>query len=306
MLEQLEQFRKRLVRSAVAILVGMLVAFTFIERIVTFVLSPARSMLPAGSRLIYTEPIEAFSLYIDIALLAGVVLASPFVLYQFWLLIAPALYSHQKKFAIPFVALTSVGAVAGAAFSHYIVFPYMIAFFGTFSSADVAFLPRVETTFDLYVKMLLGMIAVFQIPTVVFFLAKMGLVTRAVPLAQHQVRDPDHLHHRGGRDAVERSVESDDLRRAHDRAVSLSIGIAWLVAPRRATEPASSTSEAVARPPLFRPLRAFPSEILRVPFPSGQHREKFCQPWSATITRCPGTNAANPHSARKCQIRTSR
>ena len=66
------------------------------------------------------------------------------------MLIAPALYSHQKKFVIPFVGLTSVGAVAGAAFSHYIVFPYMIAFFGTFSSADVSFLPRVEqSTFDL-------------------------------------------------------------------------------------------------------------------------------------------------------------
>jgi sec-independent protein translocase protein TatC len=176
-LEQLEQVRRRLIRSAIAIVVGMLIAFAFIDRIVAFVLAPARSMLPAGSRLIFTEPIEAFSLYIDVALLAGGVLAAPYVLYQFWLLIAPALYSHQKKFAIPFVALTSVGAVAGAAFSHYIVFPYMIAFFGTFSSPDVAFLPRVENVFDLYVKMLLGMIGVFQIPTLVFFLAKMGLVT---------------------------------------------------------------------------------------------------------------------------------
>jgi sec-independent protein translocase protein TatC len=176
-LEQLEQIRRRLIRSAIAIVVGMLIAFTFIDRIVSFVLAPARSMLPTGSRLIFTEPIEAFSLYIDVALLTGAVLAAPYVLYQFWLLIAPALYSHQKKFAIPFVALTSVGAVAGAAFSHYIVFPYMIAFFGTFSSPDVAFLPRVENVFDLYVKMLLGMIVVFQIPTVVFFLAKMGLVT---------------------------------------------------------------------------------------------------------------------------------
>jgi sec-independent protein translocase protein TatC len=176
-LEQLEQVRRRIIRSAIAILVGMLVAFAFIDRIVAFVLEPARSMLPAGSHLIFTEPIEAFSLYIDIALLAGAVLASPFVLYQLWLLIAPALYSHQKKFAIPFVLLTSVGAIGGAAFSHYIVFPYMIAFFGTFSSADVAFLPRVENTFDLYVKMLLGMIGVFQIPTLVFFLAKMGMVT---------------------------------------------------------------------------------------------------------------------------------
>jgi sec-independent protein translocase protein TatC len=176
-LEQLEHFRKRLIRSAVGILVGMLVAFAFIDRIVSFVLAPARAMLPAGSRMIYTEPIEAFSLYIDIALLAGVIFASPFVLYQFWLLISPALYSRQKKFAVPFVILTSLGAVAGAAFSHYIVFPYMIGFFGTFSSNDVAFLPRVENTFDLYVKMLLGMMVVFQIPTLVFFLSKMGVVT---------------------------------------------------------------------------------------------------------------------------------
>jgi sec-independent protein translocase protein TatC len=176
-LEQLDHIRKRLIRSGIAVVCGMLVAFVFIERIVAFVLAPSRAMLPAGSRLIYTQPIEAFSLYINIALLAGAVLASPFILYQCWLLIAPALYAHQKRFAIPFVALTTAGAVAGAAFSHYIVFPYMIAFFGTFSSTDVAFLPRVENTFDLYVKTLLGMIGVFQIPTVVFFLAKMGLVT---------------------------------------------------------------------------------------------------------------------------------
>ncbi len=176
-LEQLDHIRKRLIRSGIAVVCGMLVAFLFIERIVAFVLAPSRAMLPEGSRLIYTQPIEAFSLYINIALLAGAVIASPFILYQFWLLIAPALYAHQKRFAVPFVALTTIGAVAGAAFSHYIVFPYMIAFFGTFSSTDVAFLPRVENTYDLYVKTLLGMIGVFQIPTVVFFLAKMGLVT---------------------------------------------------------------------------------------------------------------------------------
>src|SRR6188472_2694890 len=211
-LEQLEQFRKRLVRSAVAILVGMLVAFTFIE------------------------PIEAYSLYIDIALLAGVVLASPYVLYQFWLLIAPALYAHQKKFAIPFVALTSVGAVAGAAFSHYIVFPYMIAFFGTFSSTDVAFLPRVETTFDLYVKMVLGMIAVFQIPTVVFFLAKMELVT-----ARFLWRNTKYAILIIFIIAAVVTPSADPWNQTIFAAPMialylLSIGIAWLVAPRRPAE----------------------------------------------------------------------
>jgi sec-independent protein translocase protein TatC len=242
-LEALEQFRKRLIRSAIAICVGMLVAFTFIDRIVAFVLAPARGMLPAGSHMIFTEPVEAFSLYIDIALLAGVVIASPFVLFQFWLLIAPALYAHQKKFAVPFVLLTTVGAVGGAAFSHYIVFPYMIAFFGTFSSPDVAFLPRVEDTFDLYVKMLLGMMMVFQIPTVVFFLARMGLVT-----ARFLWRNTKYAILIIFIIAAVVTPSSDPWNQTIFAAPMvglylLSIGIAWLVAPKRQSLPASEDVE---------------------------------------------------------------
>ena len=176
-LEHLDELRKRLIRSCIAIAVGMLLAFCFIDRIVNFVLTPTRRMLPAGTRLIYTNPAEAFSLYFSIALIAGVLLASPFIMFQVWRFIAPGLYAREKKFAVPFVILTTVGAVAGAAFSHYILFPYMIAFFGTFNSPDLAFMPRVEETFDLYTKMLIGMVVVFQIPTVAFFLAKMRLVT---------------------------------------------------------------------------------------------------------------------------------
>jgi sec-independent protein translocase protein TatC len=176
-LEHLEELRKRIIRSCIGVGVGMLVAFVFIDRIYNFVLTPARRMLPPGSKLIYTVPGEALSLYIELALIAGGVLAAPFIMYQVWMFIAPGLYAQEKKFAIPFVVLTTLGAVAGAAFSHYIVFPYMIAFFGTFSSPDLTFMPRIEDTFDLYLKMLIGMSLVFQIPTLVFFLAKMQVVT---------------------------------------------------------------------------------------------------------------------------------
>jgi sec-independent protein translocase protein TatC len=155
----------------------MAVAFVFIDRIVSFVLEPARRMLPFGAKLIYTNPSEAFSLYVYVAMLAGGLIASPYVMFQVWRFIAPALYTNEKRLVIPFVALTSVGAVAGAAFSHYVLYPSMIAFFGTFHSADLSFMPRVEDAFDLYIKMMLGMSAVFQIPTLVFFLARMRLVT---------------------------------------------------------------------------------------------------------------------------------
>jgi len=176
-LDHLDELRTRLIRSCIAIAVGMLVAFVFIDRIVTFMLAPSRRMLPPGTKIIYTQPGEAFGLYINVALIAGVLLAAPFIMFQVWRFITPGLYAKEKKLAIPFVLLTTVGAVAGAAFSHYILFPYLIAFFGTFNSPDLAFMPRLEDIFDLYTKMLLGMCVVFQIPTLAFFLARMRLVT---------------------------------------------------------------------------------------------------------------------------------
>jgi sec-independent protein translocase protein TatC len=176
LLDLLEQFRKRIVSSCGMIAVDVLSLYPD-DRIVAFVFAPMRKALPPGTRLIYTAPGEAFSLYINIALIAGCAIASPYVLFQVWRLIAPALFTNQKKFAIPFVLMSSGGVVAGWLFSHYIVFPYMIEFFGTFSNANLQFMPKVETAFDLYTKMLLGMAIVFQMPTAVFFLAKMGLVS---------------------------------------------------------------------------------------------------------------------------------
>jgi sec-independent protein translocase protein TatC len=98
-------------------------------------------------------------------------------MYQVWLFIAPGLYTNEKKFAIPFVFLSTAGFIGGAAFNHYIVFPWMMAFFASFNTPELAFMPRLEDVFDLYTKMLLGMGVVFQMPTIVYFLAKMKLVT---------------------------------------------------------------------------------------------------------------------------------
>ena len=173
----LDEFRRRMIYACIAVGVGMLVAFAFIAPIFDFLFKPLRSVLPPGSKLIYTTPGEAFSVYVQIALIAGIVFASPFVMYQVWRLVAPALYLEQKRFALPFILLTSVGFVAGALFNHYIVFRWMIAFFGSFNTDTLAFMPRLDDAFGLYTKMLFGMGLVFQMPAVVYFLARMGLVT---------------------------------------------------------------------------------------------------------------------------------
>lgn len=176
-LRHLEQLRRRIVYACLSIAVGMLVAFMFITPIFAFVFRPIRSVLPAGSKLIYTQPGEAFSVYVQIALIAGIVFASPFVMYQIWRLIAPALYQHHKKFAVAFILLTTVGFIGGALFNHFVVFQWMIAFFASFNSGSLAFMPKLEDVFGLYTKMLFGMGLVFQMPAVVFFLAKMGIVS---------------------------------------------------------------------------------------------------------------------------------
>jgi sec-independent protein translocase protein TatC len=176
-LEHLDELRKRLVVSLAAVAVGCLIAFAFVDRIYRFVMDPLYRLLPKGSALIYTEPTEAFILWVWMAFLAGIFLAMPVILWQVWLFIAPGLYAKEKKLAIPFVVLASVGFLAGAAFTHYLLFPWMWTFFASFASEKLTFLPRIEPVFDLYVKMILGMGLVFQMPAIVYALARIGLVT---------------------------------------------------------------------------------------------------------------------------------
>jgi sec-independent protein translocase protein TatC len=176
-LEHLDELRTRLIRACLAIAAGMCVAFFFVDRLGDFILAPTLRALPPGETLILTKLGEGFAFYLDVALIGGLVLSSPFVMYQVWRFIAPGLYATEKKFAVPFVALTTLGAIGGALFTHYIMFPATVKFLAGFHSAGMKFMPRVEDTFELYKMMLLGMVVVFQIPTVVFFLAKMRLVT---------------------------------------------------------------------------------------------------------------------------------
>jgi len=108
-LDHLDELRTRIIRSCIAVGAGMVVAFAFVDRIADFVLALTLRMLPPGTTLIYTKPGEGFSFYLDVALIGGVVLAMPLVTFQVWRFIAPGLYTNEKKLAIPFVVLTTMG-----------------------------------------------------------------------------------------------------------------------------------------------------------------------------------------------------
>jgi sec-independent protein translocase protein TatC len=175
-LEHLDELRRRIITSLIAIVVGFVVSLFFVERIFRFVMEPLRAVLPGG-RLIYTEAPEAFLLQLKSAALVGLILALPVLLWQIWGFVAPGLYANEKRLAIPFVVSGTVFFASGVLFSHYVVFPAAWDFFAGFSTDYMEFTPRVSPTFALYVRMALGLGAVFQIPTVVMFLARVGLVT---------------------------------------------------------------------------------------------------------------------------------
>jgi sec-independent protein translocase protein TatC len=232
-LEHLEELRKRIINACLGIAVGIGLSFFFIQTIYDFLTAPALSTLPEGSKLIYTQPTEAFSLYITISLISGAVFAAPFIMYQVWMFIAPGLYANEKKFVIPFVLFSTLGFLAGAAFNHYVAYPFIMIYFASFNTPDLTYMPQLSEVFGLYVKMLLGLGVVFQMPTVVYFLAKIKIVTARFLLSQFKyailiiVVVAAVITPTG--DPVTLLVFSTPMVGLY----LISIAIAWLVGPKR-------------------------------------------------------------------------
>jgi sec-independent protein translocase protein TatC len=167
-LEHLDELRKRLIYISWSLLGGCIVAYAFIQKIFDFIMKPMYTILAqqpnGGAKLIFTSGAEPFMLYVKIGFIA-------------WKFIAPGLYTQEKKFAIPFVLLSTVFFVLGGMFSHYVAFPWTWVFFSSFANDYMIFVPKVDEAFGLYTKMLLGFGVIFEMPTLVFFLARMGVVT---------------------------------------------------------------------------------------------------------------------------------
>ena len=178
-LDHLDELRTRLMLSFGALAVGFVVCFGFIAPIFDFIMEPLAAVLEEGVRMIYTNAPEYFFLQLKMAALAGLILATPVVMSQVWLFIAPGLYAHEKKFAIPFVVFASFFFITGTLFGHYILFQVAWAFFAGFGAENeyVEFTPRLQDAFSLYVRLVLACGVIFQLPTLVFFLARMGVAS---------------------------------------------------------------------------------------------------------------------------------
>jgi len=175
-LEHLDELRKRLVHIAAYLAIGTLVAWFFHRQIYDFLALPVTRLLPPGTKLAFTSPIDVFTLYMKVSLVAGVVLTLPLNLYEVWKFVAPGLYSREKKYVVPFMLSSMVLFVAGAAFCYYMVLPAM---FGWLLNLGKSFMPviKIDEYLDTTNIMLLAFGVFFEMPVVAAFLSMFGIVS---------------------------------------------------------------------------------------------------------------------------------
>jgi sec-independent protein translocase protein TatC len=174
-LEHLDELRGRLLRSLLAVGLAFALALTKAKAILDFLLRPIRPYL-GDEKPVFIDLTEPFLLYMKVGFLASLFLAAPFVLYQVWAFIAPGLYPRERRYVVPFILFATIFFVAGGAFGYYIGFPMACRFLLGIAEGFRPAL-RISSLFAFESKIILGMGLVFELPTVIYFLARLGLIT---------------------------------------------------------------------------------------------------------------------------------
>lgn len=183
LLDHLNELRRRIGVAMLAVFVGFLACWYFAKPIFNWLSIPLTQFLPEGEKLAFTGLIDPFMLYIKVALLAGIFLASPVVLWQVWLFISPGLYSRERRIAIPFLLATTFFFVAGGYFGYKVAFPMVCRFLLDVGS-EFRQVITVREYFSMASKVILGMGLVFEMPVLILFLARLGVVTHTFLLKQ--------------------------------------------------------------------------------------------------------------------------
>ena len=177
-LDHLGELRQRLLWSLLAVLVFFIPAYAFSNEIFEFLMKPLIENLPEGSSLIFTRPAEGFTTYLKVSFFAALILAIPFILYQAWKFVAPALYKEEKRIIIPFILFGSLFFALGAAFCYYVASPPAFKFLlNEYSSDYVKAFPTIREALSFFMALIFGFGLVFEFPLIIFILARIGLVT---------------------------------------------------------------------------------------------------------------------------------
>jgi len=173
----LTELRDRLLRALLAVLVVFICLFPFANEIYTFVSEPLRALLPEGATMIATEVASPFLTPFKLTLVAAIFLAIPYVLYQVWSFIAPGMYKHEKRLAVPLLASSILLFYAGAAFAYFVVFPLIFAFFTSTGPADITIMTDINSYLDFVLKLFFAFGVAFEIPIAAVLLISTGITT---------------------------------------------------------------------------------------------------------------------------------
>ncbi|MGD8274748.1 MAG: twin-arginine translocase subunit TatC [Thiohalocapsa sp.] len=176
-MSHLVELRDRLLRMVIAIVVVFLVLFPFANDIYTFIAEPIRAQLPEGSQMIATQVASPFLTPFKLALVVAVFVAMPYLLYQFWGFVAPGLYTHEKRLALPLVSSSIVLFYLGMAFAYFVVFPLVFRFFTAVTPEGVAQMPDIAFYLEFVLKLFFAFGVAFEIPIATILLVAVGATT---------------------------------------------------------------------------------------------------------------------------------
>jgi sec-independent protein translocase protein TatC len=174
LMEHLDELRKRIIRSFIYLVLGFGAAGIFYKQLVGFIQAPLNRI---GKSLVFTHPMDPLNLDIQVSLVAGAILASPFILYQVWLFIAPGLYQKERRFVVPFMAATVGLFLAGAAFGYFYVLPGALQVLIVNFGHNFTSMVTIEEYSSFFLSIILGLGISFELPVLIFFLALFGIVS---------------------------------------------------------------------------------------------------------------------------------
>jgi sec-independent protein translocase protein TatC len=176
-LSHLVELRSRLVKSIVAVVVVLLCLFPFAKDIYALLAAPLLRVLPAGSSMIATDVTGTFLVPLKVTLMVAFVIALPYVLWQAWAFVAPGLYQHEKRLALPVIVSSVFFFVVGMSFAYFVVFPVAFSFFAGYTPAGVQMMTDIDKYLSFVLTMFIAFGITFETPVVVVVLVRMGVIS---------------------------------------------------------------------------------------------------------------------------------
>jgi sec-independent protein translocase protein TatC len=178
-MSHLIELRDRLLRCVIALLLVFICLFPWASELYNFLAQPMLASLPAGGQLIATEVTAPFFVPVKVTMMAALVIALPYLLYQIWAFVAPGLYAHEKKLVVPLIVTSTLLFLCGMAFAYFLVFPVVFHFMVSVAPQGVAVMTDIGKYLDFVLTLFLAFGVTFEVPVAVVILVKMGMVSVA-------------------------------------------------------------------------------------------------------------------------------